>query len=151
MGGNGALGVPTLGINSRLPTLSEEPELCPGSGDFSLHEVCTQIQTWASRKLSHLHPDASLVLIHHKVLESIRATQTLSRSSWWQLPLSGSRSSPGRASTGGGGGAHAPDATVKLASALYHLSSSEDNAWVALLRAFWHGLAVPVGPAASSM
>ncbi len=53
---------------------------------------------------------------------------------WWQLHLP-----PDNSNTAG------------LVSALYHMSPSHEAAWLSLARIFWHGLAVPVGPAEGVM
>jgi hypothetical protein len=53
---------------------------------------------------------------------------------WWQLHLPPDTSE-----------------TPRMVAALYHMSPSHDIAWLTLMRIFWHGMAVPCGPAEAIM
>lgn len=108
----------------------------PGGTHLVLQAVRGQLQMWASKKLTQLHPDASSVLVHFQLLEEAKkaGTPQKMRRVWWRLPL----------------GDELPALTGRLAAALFHLSPSREAAWLTLLRTFGHGLAVPMGAAAEA-
>lgn len=150
-----------------LPSLSEEYEVTPGSSNLALQGIRTQLQVWATRRLGQQHPDASLVLIHHQLLEQMRrqgSVPSRGRPVWWRLALpdtlpvgkpgSGAgedEAQPAATMHAVGGAMVSGSSTAMLAAALFHLSGSEDDAWVALARALWHGMAVPSGAALGAM
>ena len=92
-----------------------------------LQGVLTRLQLWAMGKLVSLHPDASLVYIHHSLYqEGQHHLRNRSTWAWWRLRLTPE-----------------PQQASSLPAALFHLSADSETAWVTLMRAYWHGLAVP--------
>eukprot|EP00878_Enallax_costatus_P024336 GHUV01025969.1.p1 GENE.GHUV01025969.1~~GHUV01025969.1.p1 ORF type:complete len:841 (+),score=309.56 GHUV01025969.1:338-2860(+) len=88
---------------------------------------CSKLQAWSAKALQQACPDSSMSAVQRQQLKQAAAHQGPYKMSqtWWRLyPPSSSTQA------------------CQLAAAVFHLSSSKDQAWSSISQALWHGLAL---------